>query len=90
MNPLVNPQPTSLYLVDIDDREPHELASGHFVAAAWSPDGSQIAAIEYAAARELVVMNADGSGVPRVLAELDRGDLFTGVAWHPIMPGSSG
>jgi len=53
------------------------------VAATWSPDGAQIAAIDFApSGRRLVVMGSDGSA-SRVLADLPANDLFTGVAWHP-------
>ncbi len=87
LNPLVRPQPTSLYLVDIGDAESRVISSGHYVAAAWSPDGTRIAAIDYSGDRQVVVLNADGSGDRRVLAELPGGGvdayLFTGVVWHP-------
>lgn len=83
LNPLVHSHAASLYIVDVDDGEPHEIASGHYVSAAWSPDGTQIAAIDYPISREVVVMNADGSGL-RVLAHLRGSDLFTGVVWHPV------
>jgi hypothetical protein len=90
LNPLVNPQRASLYLVDIDDGEAHEIAEGHYVAAAFSPDGTRIAAIDYPGSRDVVVMNADGSGL-RTLANLhdaegrgSDGWLFTGVVWHPV------
>lgn len=85
LNPLVHPQATKLFLVATDGSAPaREIASGYYVAAAWSPDGTQIAAIEYSpSGRELVVMNADGTG-SRPLVELPAGELFTGVAWHPL------
>ena len=86
MNPLVGPQPTSLYLIDIGNGESRVIGSSHYVAAAWSPDGMRIAAIDYPlGTRKVVVLNADGSGARRVLAELPAGDdnLFTGVVWHP-------
>jgi Tol biopolymer transport system component len=84
LNPLTHPQPASLFVVDIDDAEAREIASGHYVAAAWSPDGSQIAAVDYPGSREVVVLQVDGSGEPVVLAELPPGGLFTGVVWHPV------
>ena len=61
------------------------ISSGHYVAAAWSPDGTRIAAIDYSQAtgRQVVVLRADGSGDRRVVAELRRAALFTGVSWHP-------
>lgn len=84
LNPLVHPQATSLYLVATDGSGVREIASGYYVATAWSPDGTQIAAIEYSpSGRQLVVLNADGTG-KRVLVELSAGELFTGVAWHPL------
>ena len=83
LNPLVEPQPTSLYVIDIGNAESRVISSGHYVAAAWSPDSKRIAAIDYPTARHVVVLNADGSGEIRVLAEVARAGLFTGVVWHP-------
>jgi hypothetical protein len=85
LNPLTLPQPTSLYAVDIDDAETHEIATGHYVAAAWSPDGSQIAALD---GRTAVVVDVDASHDRRVLARrgLPAGDLWGSVVWHPIPP----
>lgn len=85
LNPLVLPQPTNLYVVEIGDGEPRVISSGHYVAAAWSPDGTRIAAIDYSQAtgRQVVVLRADGSGDRRVVADLRRAALFTGVVWHP-------
>jgi Tol biopolymer transport system component len=88
-NPLTVRQPAGLYVVDIDDGEAYELHMGHYVAAAWSPDGSQIVAVDYPGSREVVVMDADGTGDRRVLARLAASDLATGVVWHPI-PSASG
>ena len=83
-NPLASAREASLYLVDVDGSDPREIASGHYVAATWSPDGSQLAAIDYASGRrQVVLMNADGSD-PRVLVELPPHELFTGLAWHPL------
>jgi Tol biopolymer transport system component len=83
LNPLVHPQPTSLYLVSAEGSRVRKIASGYYVATAWSPDGTQIAAIEYSGSRRLVVMDADGTG-KRVLVELPADELFTGLAWHPL------
>jgi Tol biopolymer transport system component len=83
LNPLVSPQPTSLYILDADGSGVRTIASGYYVAAAWSPDGTQIAAIEYDGSRKLVVMDTDGTG-KRVLVELPADELFTGLAWHPL------
>jgi hypothetical protein len=89
LNPLVGPKEASLYLVDADSSaparvsSPTEIASGHYVAAAWSPEGARIAAIDFSSGgRRVVSMNADGSA-SRVLVELPLGELFTGLAWHP-------
>ena len=90
LNPLTSPKETGLYLVGTDRSTPtgsppalQPIASGHYVAATWSPDGAQIAAIDFApSGRRLVVMSSDGSA-SRVLADLPANDLFTGVAWHP-------
>ena len=86
LNPLVNPLPASLFLVDVDDSDVRTIATGHYVAAAWSPDGSRIAAIDYPGERNVVVLRADGSGEPLPLAELPGDDLFTGVVWNPAPP----
>jgi hypothetical protein len=90
LNPLVSPKETGLYLVSAGRSSPamsasalHPIASGHYVAATWSPDGEQIAAIDFAGwGRHLEVMRADGSA-SRALVDLPANDLFTGVAWHP-------
>lgn len=89
-NPLTLPQPAGLYLIDADPAaltatpstlEP--IASGHFIAATWSPDGDGIAAIDFSdSGRPLVAMRADGSE-SRVLVRLWPSDLFSGLAWHP-------
>ncbi|MET0994853.1 MAG: hypothetical protein ABWY20_12630 [Mycobacterium sp.] len=89
--PLTRPIETGLYLVSARGpatgawAAPHEIASGHYVAATWSPDSAQIAAIDYApTGRQLHLMDADGSN-PQVLVEFPPtwDDLFTGLAWHP-------
>ncbi|WP_120521715.1 PD40 domain-containing protein [Arthrobacter celericrescens] len=90
LNPLTSPKETGLYLVSangiipaVETSAPPPIAYGHYVAAAWSPDGAQIAAIDFAGSgRRLVVMGSDGSA-SRVLDDLPTNDLFTGVAWHP-------
>lgn len=89
-NPLLDPQPADLYLIEVDgsaaadsDSTPISIASGHYVAATWSPDGRRIATVDFApSGRSLIVMADDGS-LPRVLYELMRGSHFTGLAWHP-------
>ena len=90
LNPMTGSMETGLYLVRADSLTPTDpdsalqpIASGYYVAATWSPDGAQIAAIDFApSGRRLVAMSADGSA-SRVLADLPANDLFTGVAWHP-------
>lgn len=89
-NPLVDPKEAALYLVEVGDptaapASARKIASGFYVAATWSPDGAQIAAIEFVVGHRLIAMNADGSGL-RVLTEDVPSGLFTGLAWHP-MPG---
>jgi dipeptidyl aminopeptidase/acylaminoacyl peptidase len=83
-SPLTVPVATNIYLVGGDGSGPRSIAEGHFVAAAWSPAGNQIAAVDYPGAHELVLMNANGSE-QQVIARLDSGSagLFTGVTWHP-------
>jgi TolB protein len=56
--------------------------------ASWSPDGDHLAFIRGmdgrdAATSELVVVNADGSGL-RVLMHAERPDYVTGVDWSPV------
>jgi Tol biopolymer transport system component len=85
-NPLVSPIETDIYLVAINGSGTRSISSGHFVAAAWSPDGSQFAAVEYGSGyHEVTVMNADGSDERRI-TDLVPGPsgAFTGVAWHPV------
>ncbi len=85
-NPLVSPIETDIYLVSIDGSGTRSISDGHYVAAAWSPDGSQIAAVEYGSGNhEVTVMNADGSD-ERLITDLVPGPsgAFTGVAWHPV------
>jgi hypothetical protein len=90
-NELARPQPSGLVVVDVDDGDVHEIATGHYVAAAWSPDGTQVAAIDFPGERAVVMVNADGSGGPQVVAKVATqhargGAMSTGVAWHPIPP----
>lgn len=90
-NPLLHPHEAGLYQVDVDPSAravwastPLPIASGHYVAATWSADGSQIAAMDFTpSGRRLVVMGADGSA-SRVLLDLRWDSNFTGLAWHPI------
>lgn len=89
-NPLTLPQPTGLYLIDVDPAAPaatpstlEPIVSGHFIAATWSPDGDGIAAIDFSdSGRPLVAMRADGSE-SRILVRLWPSHLFSGLAWHP-------
>lgn len=89
-NPLTLPQETGLYLVGTDSSDPGSaatpnlIASGHYIAATWSPDGDQIAAIDFATPyiHRLVAMRSDGSAV-RLLVDRMVPILFTGLAWHP-------
>ncbi len=85
VGPFADPIPTNLYLIDLGGSvPPRSIATGHFVAAAWSPSGSQIAAIDYPSAHRLVLMNADGTE-EQIIADLPSGreGLFTGVIWQP-------
>ncbi|MGH8923367.1 MAG: TolB family protein [Acidimicrobiia bacterium] len=77
---------TRLYLVNADGTglrflEPDSAAETFYVAGTWSPDGTQIAVIDYPG-REIVVLNVDGSD-RRVLANVQIPEPFTGIAWHP-------
>ncbi|WP_438855932.1 TolB family protein [Agromyces sp. M3QZ16-3] len=90
VNPHLGPLEMGLYLVDADPGPvgpapaPEPIASGHFIAAAWSPDGERIAAIDHATpgVHSLVTMNRDGSGARRIVPDLGTRD-WTGLAWHP-------
>lgn len=82
-NPLASSVATSLVLIEIDGGAVRAVGQGNYVAAAWSPDGSQIAVVD--GYRDLVVMNADGSR-QRTIADVSGygyDNLFTGVSWHP-------
>lgn len=82
-NPLVNPIQSQLYLVDVGGSGRREIASGHYVAAVWSPDGARIAALDYnSEGRRIVIMDADGGG-QTVLRDVIPSGPFTGLAWHP-------
>lgn len=83
LNPYVNPIATSIYLLSTDGSGLRSIADGHYVAASWSPDGSQIAAIDYSGRRQVIVMSADGSN-EQIVAEMPAGELFSGLAWHPV------
>lgn len=84
VNPLLYPIATNLVLVQVDESGGHEIASGYYVAAAWSPDGTQIAALDYSpAGMTIAVMDADGSG-QTVLPDSAPNGPFTGIAWHPV------
>ena len=85
-NPLATPVETDIYLVPIEGSGTRSISNGYFVAAAWSPDGSQIAGVEYGSGyHEVSVMNADGSDERRI-TDLQPGPsgAFTGVSWHPV------
>lgn len=83
-NPLLFPISSRLFLVNVDDTGRRQVASGYYVATAWSPDGTRIAAIDYSPeGRTIVVMDADGSG-QKVLPEIEPNGPFTGLAWHPV------
>lgn len=86
-NPLVYPHEAGVHLVDMSGGvagwgSPHQIASGYYVAATWSPDGAQIAAVDFNVRHRLIVMGADGSS-SRVVVEDMASGLFTGLAWHP-------
>ena len=75
---------------NLDGSSLRRIAAGSYMAAVWSPDGTQIAAIsghQFSGDRELVVMNADGTD-KHALIELAPGEtsFMTGIAWHPLAP----
>lgn len=82
-NPLATPAATSLVLVEVDEGRSRTIGDGGFIVAAWSPDGTRIAAID--SSHDLVVMNADGTDTRRIADMTGYGydNLFTGVTWHP-------
>ncbi|MFC9918826.1 hypothetical protein [Agromyces binzhouensis] len=92
--PPVGPQETSLYVIDTEvdasgpAQSPEPIASSHFIAATWAPDGEQIAAIDYGApagpgGHGIVIMNQDGSGADLIVPTTGT-RRWTGLAWHPI------
>ena len=85
-NPLATPVETDIYLVPIEGSGTRSISNGYFVAAAWSPDGSQIAGVEYGSGyHEVSVMNADGSDERRITdVQPGPSGAFTGVSWHPV------
>ena len=83
LNPYVNPIATSIYVLSPDGSGLQWIAEGYYVAASWSPDGAQIATIDFDGQRRITVMNADGSE-ERIVAEMSAGQLFSGLAWHPV------
>jgi len=85
-NPLATPIETDIYLVPIDGSAIRSISTGYFVAAAWSPDGSQITAVEYGSGyHEVLVMNANGSEESAITdAQPGPSGAFTGVSWHPV------
>ncbi len=86
-NPAALPLPANLYVLDVDgEGRRTEVASGYFMAAAWSPDGKRIAALEWPDrkhARRIVVMDSDGADLRVLPGVTPRGD-FTGITWHPV------
>ena len=81
-NPLLSAIPSRLYVVNVNGSGRREIASGHYVVAVWSPDGTRIAALD-TIGRKVVLMNADGSG-QTVLPDVTPSGPFTGIAWHPV------
>ncbi|MRX42504.1 TolB-like translocation protein [Agromyces kandeliae] len=93
-NPHLHPVEMGLYLIDTQPGPlgpapaPEPIASGHFIAATWSPDGARIAAIDHAipGVHSLVMMQRDGSSARRIVQDLGTHE-WTGLAWHPVMNG---
>lgn len=84
VNPLLYPVATNLFLVEVDGSGRHGIASGYYVATAWSPDGTRIAVLDYSPeGRTVVVMDADGTG-QTVLPDVTPYGPFTGIVWHPV------
>jgi WD40-like Beta Propeller Repeat len=83
-NTNADPQESRIYLVDVDGSAVREIASGYYVVTAWSPDGTQIAALGYTPeGKRVVIMDSDGGGL-RVLPTVLPSGPFTGLAWHPV------
>jgi dipeptidyl aminopeptidase/acylaminoacyl peptidase len=77
-----NPADTrGLYVARVDGSDARRISSGSYLAAAWSPDGTQIAALT--SGRELWVMNADGSDPRSILGRAVLPPEWTGIAWQP-------
>ena len=77
-----NPADTrGLYVARVDGSGVRRISSGSYLAAAWSPDGTQIAALT--SGRELWVMKADGSDPRLILGRAVLPPEWTGIAWQP-------
>jgi Tol biopolymer transport system component len=77
-----NPADTrGLYVARVDGSGARRISTGSYVAAVWSPDNTQIAALTWG--RELVVMNADGSDPRLILGRAVLPPEWTGIAWQP-------
>ena len=77
-----NPADTrGLYVARVDGSDARRISSGSYLAAAWSPDGTQIAALT--SGRELWVMNDDGSDPRSILGRAVLPPEWTGIAWQP-------
>ena len=61
-----------------------EIAEGRFGRVSFSPDGKRLATVRNAtAAWEVVVMSADGSGTPSVIATRPKSDSLRQPSWSP-------
>ena len=70
-----------LWVMKPDGRNPHPLTNKDDIDPTWSPDGSRIAfASSRAGARQLFVMNADGSNIQQVT---DLGNMGGRSTWSP-------
>jgi TolB protein len=71
----------SLFQVDVASRSVGRVASGHWVAGAWSPDGSKLAAVrEEGGNTDIYLLDAGG----RVLERLtDHWGIDVSPAWSP-------
>jgi Tol biopolymer transport system component len=85
---IVGSRPTMLFSRSLAKGETRTIAvpPGRVWEPRWSPDGKQIAMIQFSESGDtswILVMNPDGSGVRRTQVPLRPGVMGVGVSWSP-------